>query len=69
MMGVDDLPRLLYEACSRERPRITGITGWDRREGSEEYAGSTWQTVTTGLTEAEKEKWRRVAAMVRAAIQ
>lgn len=63
----DDLARLIFEACRRER-LLNDIRGWDRVEGTEEYGGSTWQTVLCGITEAEKEKWRRVAEVVRSVL-
>lgn len=63
LQGPDDLARFLFEACRSER-LLNDIRGWDRQEGTEEYNGAIWQTVTTGLTESEKAKWRRVAALL-----
>lgn len=66
-MTTVSLGRVIFEACMRER-LLNDIRGWDRREGTEEYGGSTWKTVTTGISDINKAKWERVAAQVIAAL-
>ncbi len=38
------------------------IAGWDEERGTEEYAGSTWQTFRSGLSHRDKLCWRLIAA-------
>lgn len=48
--------------AARELGLANDIRGWNERRGTEEYAGTTWQTFTAGLTDDEKMRWRLVAA-------
>jgi hypothetical protein len=38
------------------------IATWDETRGTEEYAGATWQTFCSGLSERDKLCWRLIAA-------
>lgn len=38
------------------------IAAWDEERGTEEYAGATWQTFRSGLSERDKLCWRLIAA-------
>lgn len=53
--------QLLFEVCMSER-LLNDIRGWDARDGTEEYGGSTWQTRTSGLPADAKAKWERAAS-------
>lgn len=38
------------------------IAGWDPSQGTEDYAGASWQTFTSGLSDRDKLCWRLIAA-------
>lgn len=63
-MSHDPLARAIFEACMRNR-LLNDIRGWDRREYDEENSMGKWHCVSPGLTDAEKQKWERVAAEIR----
>lgn len=58
-MTRDQIGEALF-LSARNHGAIKEIRLWNERHGTEEYNGATWKTKTAGLSESEKERWRKV---------
>lgn len=53
---------MLYEAA-RELGLVRDIRSWRAREYTENYNGAQWKCRTPGLSQAERARWNKLAAI------